>query len=89
MPQVPSRVTASNSKDVKAGRTTRLLLGFVSAVLATVAVAAGDPSPTPDSDARSAEQMGQPTSLLHNSGAGTKSPPPAAGSTSESEEDCE
>ena len=89
MPQVPSRVTADNSKDVKAGRTTRLLLGCMSAMLATVVVAAGDPSPTPDSDARSANQMGQSSSLLHNSEAGNKSPPPAAGSTSGSEEDCE
>ena len=89
MPQVPSRVTAGNSKDVKAGRTTRPLLGFMSAVLATVAVAAGDPSPPPDPDARSAEQMDRPSSLLHNSEAGQKSPSTAAGSPSESEEDCE
>jgi hypothetical protein len=89
MPQVPSRVTAGSSKDVKAGATTRLLLGLICAVLATVAVAAGDPSPPPDPDARSTEQMGQPSSLLHNPEAGQKSPPPAAGSTSESEGDCE
>ena len=89
MPQVPSRVTAGNSKDVELGRTTSLALGLISAMLATVAVAAGHSSPTPDPEARSAEQMGRPSSLLHNAEAGEKSPPPAAGSTSESEEDCE
>jgi len=56
MPQVPSRITAGNSKDVKAGRTTRLQVGVICAVLATVAVAAGDPSPRLGSDDESAEQ---------------------------------
>ena len=89
MPQVPSEVTAGNWKDVKVGCTTRLPLGLISAVLATVAVAAGDSSQTQDPDARSAEQMGRPSTLLHSSEAGKESPRLAAGSTSKSEEDCE
>ena len=89
MAKLPSRVAAGGPKDVKVGRTTRLLLGFVSAVLVTVAVAAGDPPPAPDCDDRSAEQIDRPSSLLHKSEAGQKSPPPAAGSAYESEEDCE
>ena len=89
MAKLPSRVAAGGPKDVKVGRTSRLLLGFISAVLVTVAAAAGDPPPTPDRDDRSAEQIGRPSPLFHNSEAGQKSPPPAAGSAYESKEDCE
>jgi len=89
MAKLQSQVAAGGSKDIKMGRTARFLPAFMSAVLANVAVAANDPPPTSDSDAQSASQKGRAALLLHDSEAAQQSSPQAAGSTYESEEDCE
>jgi hypothetical protein len=89
MPQLPSWFIAGGSRDVEAYHSARFL-ACLNAVLATVAVAAGDPQQSsPDSDDESAEQAGRPSSLLRDPEARKKSPPPVAGSDYESDEDCE
>lgn len=89
MAKLQSQAAAGGSKDIKTGRTARLLPALISAVLVNVAVAADDRPPSSDSDAQYASQEGRAALLLHDSEAGQQSPPPAAGSTYESEEDCE
>ncbi len=89
MAKLRSQAAAGGSKDIKMGRTARCLPALIGAVLANVAVAADDRPPNPDSDAQYASQKGQAALPLHDSEAGQQSRPPAAGSTYESEDDCE
>ena len=89
MAKLQSQAAAGGSKDVETGRTARFLPAFVSALLVNDALAADDPPPPSDSDAQYASQKGRAALLLHDSAAGQQSPRPAAGSTYESEEDCE
>ena len=88
MSQLLSPVAARGAKDAKRGHAAGLRLGFLSAVLATAAVAASEPA-SPDSDAQSTEQRDRSALLVSDSKAGRNSPPSADGSADESEEDCE
>ena len=90
MAKLLSWVIAGGSKDVRTVRTVWFLLACLSAVLATVAVAAGDSQwASPDSDDESAEQTGRLSSLLRYSEGQNESPPRVADSAYEFDEDCE
>ena len=90
MRQLSSRLGVRSAQGVTTDRTARVLMACTSAVLVTVAVAAGDPEwPSPDSGAPSAEQGGRPWSPYLGSKVRKKSPPPATDSDYESDGDCE
>lgn len=90
MPQLPSWVGTGVSKDFKTHNTTRFLLACIGTLLATVAVAIGNPErSSQNSDSLTVEQRDRPSTLHRNSEMQDRVSPPEPDSAVESDEDCE